>query len=142
MTQAKSGDSVKVHYTGRLADGTAFDSSADRDPLDFTIGEGGIIAGFEQAVIGMAVGESKTVTIPSDEAYGPRRDEMVQEIDRATIPKEIDLTPGVQLRASGAGDMDLTLTVLEVTDSTVTLDANHPLAGQDLTFDIELLAID
>jgi FKBP-type peptidyl-prolyl cis-trans isomerase 2 len=141
MAEAKSGDTVRLHYTGTLNDGTEFDSSAGRDPLGFTIGAGDIIAGFEQAVIGMVLGESKSVTIASDRAYGARKSEMVQEVDRANIPAEIDLETGMELQASGPDGQMVRLTVIELNDGSVTLDANHPLAGKDLTFDLELVEI-
>ncbi len=141
MSQVKQGDKIRVHYTGRLEDGSEFDSSADSDPLEITVGESSVIEGFEQAVLGMTVGERKTVTIPPDQGYGPRRDEMMQEIDRSTIPEELELKLGARLEASGEETM-FTLTVVEIGEKTVTLDANHPLAGKDLTFEIELVAID
>ncbi|ROR32512.1 FKBP-type peptidyl-prolyl cis-trans isomerase [Inmirania thermothiophila] len=139
--QAKTGDTVKVHYTGTLDDGTVFDSSRGREPLEFTIGEGMLIPGFEEAVIGMSVGERKSVSIGSDDAYGPRHEEMVQTIDRAVIPEDIDLEVGTRLTATGPGEQPLLLTVVELTEDTVTVDANHPLAGKDLTFEIELVEI-
>lgn len=140
MTQAKTGDTVQVHYTGRLEDGNEFDSSLSGDPLTIVIGEAGVIEGFEQAVVGMTVGERKTVVIGPDQGYGPRREEMVQEIDRSTIPDELELKLGAQLQADGEETM-FVLTVVEIREKTVTLDANHPLAGKDLTFEIELIAI-
>ena len=141
MSQVKQGDKIRVHYTGRLEDGSEFDRSASDQPLEITVGENSVIEGFEQAVLGMTVGERKTVTIPPDQGYGPRRDEMMQEIDRSTIPEELELKLGARMEASGEETM-LTLTVVEIGEKTVTLDANHPLAGKDLTFEIELLAID
>lgn len=141
MSQVKQGDKIRVHYTGRLEDGSEFDRSASDEPLEITVGENSVIEGFEQAVLGMTVGERKTVTIPPDQGYGPRRDEMMQEIDRSTIPEELELKVGARMEASGEETM-LTLTVVEIGEKTVTLDANHPLAGKDLTFEIELLAID
>jgi peptidylprolyl isomerase len=141
MSQVKQGDKIRVHYTGRLEDGSEFDRSASDEPLEITVGENSVIEGFEQAVLGMTVGERKTVTIPPDQGYGPRRDEMMQEIDRSTIPEELELKLGARMEASGEETM-LTLTVVEIGEKTVTLDANHPLAGKDLTFEIELLAID
>ncbi|QDZ39229.1 peptidylprolyl isomerase [Euhalothece natronophila Z-M001] len=142
MVQAKSGDTVKVHYTGKLADGTVFDSSEGRDPLEFAIGEGQIIPGFEQAVIGMAPGESKTAEISSDEAYGPHRSEMVLEVEREQIPEDIEVQPGQQLQVQHPSGQQIPVVVTEVAESKVTLDANHPLAGQDLTFDIELVNVE
>jgi len=141
MPEAKTGDTVKVHYTGRLEDGEVFDSSVGTDPLEFTIGQGSIIPGFEQAVLGMAPGESKTETIEAGEAYGPRVDEMVQTIERSNIPSEIDLEIGQQLQVRQPGGPPMILTVAELTEQDVTLDGNHPLAGHDLTFDIELVDI-
>lgn len=141
MMQVTSGNTVKVHYTGRLEDGSEFDSSVDRDPLELVIGDGTVIEGFEAAVIGMTVGERKTVVIPPDKGYGVRHKEMVQKIDRSTIPKELELEQGAKLQAEGE-DTSLVLTVIEIKEKTVTLDANHPLAGRDLTFEIELISID
>lgn len=140
MTQATAGNTVRVHYTGRLNDGTVFDSSQGRDPLEFTLGEGQVIPGFDEAVAGMAVGDSATVTIEPENAYGEHRDEMVQAVPRSEIPSDIDLDIGMQLKASGpAGEM--IVTVIELSDESVTLDANHPLAGKALTFDLELVEI-
>lgn len=142
MVQAKSGDTVKVHYTGKLADdGTVFDSSEGRDPLEFAIGEGQIIPGFEQAVIGMAEGESKTVEIPSEEAYGPHRPEMVLEVDREQIPEDIEVKTGQQLQVQHPSGQQIPVVVTGIADTKVTLDANHPLAGQTLKFDIELVKV-
>ncbi len=141
MAQAKIGDTVRVHYTGTLEDGQQFDSSSGRDPLEFTIGRGAVIPGFENAVIGMAPGESRSVTIPSQEAYGDHRPEAVQEIERAQIPPGLEVEPGMRLEASDKEGHPLLVTVVEVSDSAVTLDANHPLAGEDLTFEIELVEI-
>lgn len=138
---AKVGDSVQVHYTGRLEDGSEFDSSTGREPLAFTLGQGNLIAGFEQAVVGMAQGETKTVTVPADQAYGARNEDMVQKVERETIPDEIDLRLGLRLQAQGPDGQAVALTVVGMDDDYVTLDANHPLAGKDLTFDIEVVAI-
>jgi peptidylprolyl isomerase len=140
MAQARSGDTVRVHYTGRLDDGTVFDSSDGRDPLEFTLGEGRVIAGFDDAVEGMAPGQERTVTIPSDQAYGPHRGELVLSVDRAQFPEHIEPEPGQQLQMSQQGQT-FVVTVREVTPATVTLDANHPLAGQALTFDLQLVEI-
>ncbi len=140
MTQAERGDTVRVHYTGTLAGGEQFDSSAGRDPLEFTLGDGMVIPGFESAVTGMTVGESKTFDIPSDQAYGPRRDEMVMQVDRNQFPDHIDPEVGQQLQMQ-QGNQAFVVTVAEVNDDAVTLDGNHPLAGQDLTFTIELVEI-
>lgn len=141
MGKAKTGDTVKVHYTGTLPDGTEFDSSSGRDPIEFTIGSGDIIPGFEKAAIGMEPGETKKVTVSTDEAYGERHDELVQTVDRGQIPDSIDVEVGMQLQATGPNDEQLVLTVVHLTDESVTLDANHPLAGQDLTFEIEMIEV-
>lgn len=142
MSQAKSGDTVKIHYTGTLEDGTQFDSSKDRDPLEFELGSGQVIPGFEKAVDGMSVGEEKSVTITSDEAYGPRREQMVQELPKTALPPDLEPETGMELQAQGQDGQPIHLTVTEVGDETITVDANHPLAGKDLQFDIELVAID
>lgn len=141
MAHAKQGDTVKVHYTGSLEDGTRFDSSVGREPLEFTLGAGNVIAGFDEAVTGMEVGENKTVTIPSDQAYGPHQNAAVKTFERSAIPDHIDLRVGVRLQASDPGGQPLVLTVTKLTEDSVTLDGNHPLAGQDLTFDLELVEI-
>jgi peptidylprolyl isomerase len=141
MAQAKYGDTVKVHYTGKLDDGTIFDSSIHRDPLQFTIGDGHIIPGFEQAVVGMHPGESRTTVIPADEAYGPYHEEMVLIIDRNLLPADMKPTIGMQLQMSQANGQRVVVMITDVSESSVTLDANHPLAGEDLTFDIQLIEI-
>lgn len=141
MTPAKVGDTVAVHYTGKLTDGTVFDTSAEREPLEFTIGQGNIIPGFEQAVIGMTPGDSKTEHIPVDQAYGPYREEMVLEVERAQMPADLDPEVGQQLQVREQSGGIIPVVITEVSDATITLDANHPLAGEDLTFDIQLVAI-
>jgi FKBP-type peptidyl-prolyl cis-trans isomerase 2 len=141
MTQAKQGDMVKVHYTGKLDDGTVFDSSVDRDPLEFVLGEGQLIAGFEQAVLGMTPGESKTEKIPAEEAYGPHREEMVVEVERQQLPDNIPLDVGQQLQIQQAPNQIIPVVITAIAESKVTLDANPPLAGKDLIFEIELVGI-
>lgn len=141
MTLAKTGDTVRIHYTGSLTDGTKFDSSEGKDPLEFKLGEGQVIKGLENEIEGMEVGAKSTVTIASDEAYGPRNPSQIQKVERSTIPAEIDLQVGMQLGANTQNGQQLTLTVMEVTDTEVTLDANHPLAGRDLVFDVELVEV-
>jgi peptidylprolyl isomerase len=141
MTQAKEGDMVKVHYTGKLDDGTVFDSSIDRDPLEFVLGEGQLIAGFEQAVLGMSPGESKTEKIPAEEAYGPHRQEMVVEVERQQLPDNIPLDVGQELQIQQAPDQIIPVVITAISESKVTLDANPPLAGKDLIFEIELVGI-
>jgi peptidylprolyl isomerase len=142
MTQVKSGDTVAIHYTGTLQDGTTFDSSEGRDPLQFVVGSGQIIPGLDVALPGMEVGEKKTVEIDCAEAYGPINPAMRQSIPREGIPNEIPLDIGTQLQMQTPEGHPLPVTVLAVDEATVTLDANHPLAGQDLTFDIELVQIE
>jgi peptidylprolyl isomerase len=141
MAQAKTGDTVNVHYTGKLDDGTVFDSSEGGNPLEFAIGEGNVIPGFEQAVIGMSPGDSKTATISSEEAYGPYYEERVLVVDRQQIPSDLPVDVGSQLQIQQQGGMVIPVVVTDITDGEVTLDANHPLAGEDLTFEIRLVSI-
>ncbi|HHB77110.1 MAG TPA: peptidylprolyl isomerase [Desulfobulbus sp.] len=141
MTQAQHGDTVKIHYTGILEDGTVFDSSEGHDPLEFTLGSGQVIVGFEEAVTGMGSGEKKQVTIPADKAYGQRNEEMIIQAPRDQVPSDINPEVGQQLQMGGPNGETVIVRVTEVTDEHVTLDANPPLAGKDLTFDIELVAI-
>lgn len=139
MTEAKYGDVVRVHYTGKFDDGVVFDTSAGRDPLQFTIGNGEIIPGFEQAVVGMKPGETKTIKIPSDEAYGRHNDEMVLVVDRNQFPADLNLRVGMPLHMHQENGRAIPVMVVDISELHVTLDANHPLAGKDLTFDIELV---
>ena len=141
MTQAKAGDTVAIHYTGTLADGSQFDSSEGRDPLRFTLGSGQIIAGLDGAITGMSQGEKKSVTIAAAEAYGDHRPGAVQAVPRAQIPAEIPLEVGGGLQVQTPDGQTIPVTVTSVTDEEVTLDANHPLAGKDLTFAVELVEI-
>ena len=141
MTQAKSGDTVRIHYTGKLDDGTEFDSSSGRDPLEFTLGAGEVIAGFDSAVDGMNVGDSKNVAIPSDEGYGSRHEQLVQAVPKDALPGEIKPAVGMQLQSQGPDGQILNLVITEVADDTITVDGNHPLAGMTLNFDIELVEI-
>jgi peptidylprolyl isomerase len=141
MTEAKMGDVVRINYTGRLTDGTQFDSSTGKQPLEFTIGLGQVIKGLEAQVAGMEPGNTATVTIPCALAYGPHRAEAIQTLDRAKVPEGIEVKPGTQLRARTADGGLLPIRVVEVDEASVKIDANHPLAGQDLVFDVELLEI-
>ncbi len=141
MTAAKSGDTVRIHYTGTLSDGSVFDSSEGRDPLEFTLGSGQVIPGFDTAVDGMSVGDKKTSVIPADQAYGARQEEAVQEVPREQIPAEIPLEVGLQLQMQSPSGQVVPVTVAAISDDVVTLDANHGLAGKDLTFAIELVSI-
>lgn len=142
MTQAKTGDTVHFHYTGTLEDGTVFDSSEGREPLSFTLGSGQIIPGLDAAIDGMAVGEQKTVTVAASDAYGDWQPEARQAIPRDQIPAHIPVEPGTQLQMQAPNGQPIPVVVAEVSDSEVVLDANHPLAGKDLTFAVELVAID
>jgi len=141
MAQAKNGDTVKVHYSGKLDDGTLFDTSAEREPLEFTIGEGKLIPDFEQAVVGMEPGESKNIQITSDNAYGPHHEEMVMVVDRKDIPEGLDPQVNQKLQVQQQNGQSFVVTVTEVSEANVTLDGNHPLAGKDLSFDIQLMEI-
>jgi peptidylprolyl isomerase len=139
--QVKNGNTVQVNYTGKLADGTVFDTSVGRTPLEFTLGKGEIIPGFEKAVLGMKVGEKKTVNIPANEAYGPRRDDLIFEIPRGELRSGVTPQVGMQLQQTGDDGSVIVATITKVSDTTITLDANPPLAGKDLTFEIELVKI-
>lgn len=140
MSHAKPGDTVRLHYTGTLGDGSEFDSSRGREPLEFTLGAGQVIPGFDEAVSGMRVGERKTVTIPADQAYGVRQEELILAVPRAQVPPHIALEVGQQLQLSQEGHA-FQVTVREVTAEQVVLDGNHPLAGEALTFALELVEI-
>jgi peptidylprolyl isomerase len=140
MTQAKNGDTVRINYNGRLADGTQFDSSGS-EPLQFTLGEGQVIPGLETHVEGMEVGTRSTVTVPADAAYGPHRPEAVVTIDRAKVPDNINVDIGTRLQVRTRDGQPMPVTVVQVDDASVKLDGNHPLAGQDLVFDVELVEI-
>ncbi|MCG3111882.1 MAG: peptidylprolyl isomerase [Candidatus Manganitrophus sp.] len=141
MAQAKRGNAVKVHYVGKFEDGTVFDTSREREPLPFTIGEGEVIPGFEEAVVGMNPGESKKVVIPAENAYGPRHEEMVLVVDRQNLPEGVDPQVGQQYQIPQSDGQSIVVTVTDASDSSVTLDGNHPLAGRELTFEIELLEV-
>ncbi len=141
MTQAQQGNTVRVHYTGRLDDGSVFDSSEGGEPLEFTIGQGQMIPGFEQGVVGMELGESRTVIIAANQAYGVYQPQGVIEVDRSEIPPTIQLEVGLQLQATGPDGRPAQLTVIELSEDKVKMDGNHPLAGKDLTFEIEVIGI-
>ena len=142
MAQAKSGDTVQVHYTGTLTDGTVFDSSAGRTPLEFTVGSGQVIRGFDEGVAGMNQGEKKTISIPVEDAYGPANEEMIFTLNRSDIPNDIPLEVGMTLNMHEDGNpRPIPVIVRDLTDTSVTLDANHPLAGQDLVFEVELVGV-
>ncbi|MEX0811402.1 MAG: peptidylprolyl isomerase [Chitinophagales bacterium] len=141
MSQATKGSKVKVHYTGKLTDETVFDSSRERAPLEFTVGAGQMIEGFDVAVDGMKVGESKEVAIPAEKAYGPRNEEAIINVPKTKLPEGLDAEVGMQLEASQQDGKKQLLVITEVKDEEVVLDANHPLAGKDLVFDIELVEV-
>lgn len=141
MLKAKVGDVVKVHYTGKLRDGTVFDTSVGGEPLEFTLGLGQLIPAFEEAIVGMSPGESKTFEIPAEEAFGPYREELVLEIERERLPAEIELEVGQQLLLRDPNGQAFRVTVTDLDDHMVTLDANHPLAGEDLIFEVQLVEI-
>ena len=141
MANAKHGDTVKIHYTGLLDDGKVFDSSWDGAPLEFTLGEGKVLKGIESAVVGMSAGETRKVNILSDDAYGPYRDDFIVSINRSLFPPDIEPVEGLSLDLNRPGGETVQAMVIKVTDESVTLDANHALAGKDLTFEIDLLEI-
>lgn len=142
MTHIKDGDTVRIHYTGTLIDGTVFDSSDGRDPLEFVVGSGQIIPGLDVALPGMQAGEKKLVKIACASAYGPINPAMRQGVPREAIPDEIPLELGLQLQMQTPEGQPLPVTIVEISDTEVTLDANHPLAGKDLTFDFEVVSFD
>lgn len=141
MSQAKEGDTVKVHYTGKLDDGMVFDTSKNRDPLEFKIGSGQIIPGFEKEVIGMEEGETKSISIPPEDAYGQRRDELVVKVNKADFPENINPTVGQQLQIKQQDGNNINVVVADIANEEVTLDANHVLAGKTLNFEIELVSV-
>lgn len=141
MAQVKSGDKIKVHYHGKLTSGETFDSSAGREPLEFEVGSGMVIPGFDEGVTGMSVGEKKTVNIPFSEAYGPKNQDMIIEMPKDRFPADMELEISMPLMMSDQQGQQFQVTIVEIKDDTVMLDANHPLAGQDLIFDLELVEI-
>lgn len=141
MSQASNGDTVRIHYTGKLEDGTVFDTSSGGEPIEFTLGEGQVIPGFEEGVKGMEVGESKTIQIPPEKAYGERSSDLLFEVERDKLPSDMDPDVGDQLALQSSDGQNVAVTVSDISESSVTLDANHPLAGHELTFDVELTEI-
>jgi len=141
MSTAKKNDTVKVHYTGKLTDGKVFDSSVGKDPLQFTVGGGQMIAGFDTAVDGMAINEKKTVNIPAAEAYGESNPDLIQKVAKSNLPDDMNVKVGDNLVASGPDGRQTRVTVTEVNEQEVTIDANHELAGKELVFEIELVEI-
>ena len=141
MQQVKSGDKIKVHYHGRLTNGETFDKSEGREPLEFEVGSGMVIKGFDEGVTGMSVGDKKTVNIPFDEAYGPKNPEMVIDMPKDRFPKDMEIEVGMPLAMSDGQGNQHQVVIIEINEDVVVLDANHPLAGQDLIFDLELVDI-
>ena len=141
MSTIKDGDTVSVHYTGTLTSGEVFDSSIERDPLKFTLGKGQLIPGFEHAIMGLSVGEKATTNIPSLEAYGEHNPEMVIEVPMNQLPPELDAQVGMQLQLNQPDGQAIPVQITQIEGETVTIDANHPLAGKDLNFDIEVVEI-
>ena len=138
---AENGNTIKIHYTGKLDDGTVFDSSKEREPLEFKLGSGGLIKGFEDAVRGMAVGDKKTIKIPAEEAYGAYRDDLVMNVDKSQFPPDIEPKEGVMLCLRHPNGSTIDALITTVAEDSVTLDSNHPLAGEDLTFELEMMEI-
>ncbi len=141
MSKVKEGDKVKVHYTGKLEDGTVFDTSENKPPFEFEVGGGQVIPGFEKGVVGMEVGDKKTIKVEPDEAYGPVRNELIAQVNRSDFPEHITPEVGQQLQLTQPDNSVVNVTVTELTDEKATLDANHPLAGKPLSFDVELVEV-
>jgi FKBP-type peptidyl-prolyl cis-trans isomerase 2 len=141
MQTVKSGDKVKVHYHGRLTDGTTFDSSSGREPLEFEVGGGMVIKGFDDGVTGMISGEKKTIHIPVEAAYGPKNEEMIVQFPKTNFPPDLEPEVGMQLNMTGQDGQIIPVVVVELAEDFVVLDANHPLAGEALIFDLELVEI-
>ncbi|MBE7638884.1 peptidylprolyl isomerase [Salegentibacter sp. BLCTC] len=142
MSQVKANDTVKVHYTGKLTDGQVFDSSVERgEPIEFTMGQGQLIPGFEKGLIDMKVNEKKTINIPKEEAYGEPREELIQEVQKSQLPEEIKPEVGMGLVSKSPDGQEMNLVVRDVKEDTIVVDGNHPLAGKDLVFDLEVVEI-
>lgn len=141
MKKAALDDTVKIHYTGKLSDGSVFDTSDGRDPLSFTLGSGQVIPGFDKGVVGMQVDEEKTIEIKAIDAYGDIRDELIHELPKSTVPSSIDPKVGMNLVSKTKDGKEIPLVVTKISDETITVDANHPLAGKDLTFKVKLVEI-
>lgn len=141
MSQVKQNDTVKVHYTGKLADGQVFDTSEGKEPIEFTLGKGQLIPGFEKGLLDMKLNEKKTVNIPKEEAYGEPRAELVQEVEKSQLPEEIKPEVGMGLVSKTPDGQEMNLVVSEVKENTIVVDGNHPLAGKDLVFDLEVVEI-
>ena len=141
MANAKIGDTVQIHFTGKLEHETVIDSSVDSDPLQFTIGEGIVIPGLEQGVLGMKVGDKKTITVPPEDAFGQEREELVVELKKSEFPEGIKFAIGLQLQIKGSDGQLFKVKIVDLTEDTVTVDGNHPLAGNTLVFDVEMVEV-
>jgi FKBP-type peptidyl-prolyl cis-trans isomerase SlpA len=141
MSQVKENNTVKVHYVGKLSDGQVFDTSEGKEPLEFTLGQGKLIAGFEKGLIDMKLNEKKTITISKEEAYGESREDLIQEVDKSQLPEDITPEVGMGLVSKSADGNEMNLLIVEVKESTIVIDGNHPLAGKELTFDLEVVDI-
>ncbi len=141
MSLVKENDTVKVHYTGKLADGQVFDSSEGKEPIEFTLGQGQLIPGFEKGLINMKLNEKKTVNIPKDEAYGDSREDLIQEVQKTELPEEIKPEVGMGLVSKSQDGREMNLVIAEVKEESIVVDGNHPLAGKDLIFDLEVVEI-
>lgn len=141
MSSVKKGTTVKIHYTGKLEDGAIFDSTEGKDPLEFTIGEGSILPKFEENLLEMAAGDSKTFTLGVDDAYGPKKDEMVVDVPRSTLPEDLEPQVGVYLEIGKPGEPTTVAEIVGVTDESVKIDVNHPLSGKSLTFEVEIVEV-
>lgn len=141
MAQAKAGDKVRVHYDGQLNDGTVFDSSRAREPIEFVLGEDSVIPGFEQAIIGMEAGESKDVSIPPEDGFGEYNEDLVVNVEKSILPPDINPELGMQLEVSSEEESPRVFTIADIAEDTITLDGNHPLAGKEIAFKIKLLEI-
>lgn len=141
MSTAKTGDKVAVHYTGKLDDGSVFDTSAEREPLQFTLGEQGVIPGFQEVVVGLEPGQTATAKVPPEKAYGERRDGLVLDFDRSEVPQEVQQQIGAELQVSTQSGQTIPARIVAISEDKLTVDANHPLAGKNLTFDIQLVDI-
>ena len=141
MIQVKENNTVKVHYVGKLSDGQVFDTSEGKEPLEFTLGQGKLIAGFEKGLIDMKLNDKKTITISKEEAYGESREDLIQEVDKSQLPEDITPEVGMGLVSKSADGNEMNLLIVEVKESTIVIDGNHPLAGKELTFDLEVVDI-
>ncbi|OAD40690.1 FKBP-type peptidyl-prolyl cis-trans isomerase [Polaribacter atrinae] len=141
MSQVKENNTVKVHYTGKLTDGQIFDTSEGKEPIEFTLGEGKLIPGFEKGLIDMKVSEKKTITIAKEEAYGEVNEQLIQEVNKSDLPQDMEPQVGMGLVSKSPDGREMNLMVVEVKDESIVIDGNHPLAGKDLVFDLEVVEI-